>query len=145
MICWSIRSWMACLKIWHPSIVWPSPWWYLQWALRLYLLGTGCGIGMGPNGFSNPLTCSFSKATFKVMCVSEKFLQHLQLPVDGLTAPLLMWQGTTLGIGSIDMFLLIGKDSWKDNLMKSLTLFFKNWKSGISQVLVNYSCTRSKA
>ena len=98
----------------------------------MYLLGTGCGIGMGPNGFSNPLTCSFSKATFKVMCVSEKFLQHLQLPVDGLTAPLLMWQGTTLGIGSIDMFLLIGKDSWKDNLMKSLTLFFKNWKSGIS-------------
>ena len=30
------------------------------------------------------------------------------------------------------MFLLIGEDSWKDNLLKSLTLFFRNWKCGIS-------------
>jgi len=84
----------------------------------------GCGIGFGSNGFSNPLACSFAKASLKVMCSSEEFLQYLQLLVDGLTAPLLMWPGTSsLGIESIDM-LLIGKDSWKDNLSKSLALFF---------------------
>ena len=37
-----------------------------------------------------------------------------------------------LGDESIDMFLLIGEDSWKDNLSKSLALFFRNWKCGIS-------------
>ena len=99
----------------------------------MYLLGTGYGIGLGSNGFSNPLACSFSKASLKVMCSSEKFLRRLQLLVDGLTAPLLMWLGTTsLGIESIDMFLLIGEDSWKDKLLKSLAHFFRNWKCGIS-------------
>ena len=93
----------------------------------------GYGIGLGSNGFNNPLACSFFKASLKVMCSSEKFLQRLQLSVDGLTAPLLMWLGTTsLGIESIDMFLLIREDSWKDKLSKSLSLFFRNWKCGIS-------------
>ena len=91
-----------------------------------------CGIGLGSNGFSNSLTCNFSKASLKVMCSSKKFLRCLQFPVDGLTAPLLMWLGTTsLGIEFIDMFLLIGEDSWKVNLLKSLVLFFINWKCGI--------------
>ena len=93
----------------------------------------GSGIGLGSNGFSNPLACSFYKASLKVMCSSEKFLQYLQFPVDGLTTSLPMWPGTTsLGIESIDMFLLIGEDGWKDNLLKSLALFFRNWKCGIS-------------
>jgi len=51
----------------------------------------GYGIGFGSNGFSTHLACSFSKASLKVMCSSEKFLQHLQLLVDGLTTLLLMW------------------------------------------------------
>ena len=36
------------------------------------------------------------------------------------------------GLNPFDMFLLIGDNSWKDNLLKSLALFFRNWKCGIS-------------
>ena len=38
----------------------------------------------------------------------------------------------SMWIESIDMFLLIWEDSWKDNSLKSLALFFRNWKCGIS-------------
>jgi len=30
MTCWSIKSWISCLKWKHLSIVWPPPWWYFQ-------------------------------------------------------------------------------------------------------------------
>ena len=39
----------------------------------------GCGIGFGSNGVSTPLACSFSKASLKVVCNSEKFLQGLAI------------------------------------------------------------------
>ena len=108
--------------------------------MQLVTLGNGFGGGRGSSGSRCPSSLSFSNNWPIGMWSSLNFLWGLELTIDDLTALLLMWQGTTsLGIESIDMFLLIGEDSWKGNSWKSLALFFRNWKCGISSGSIELS------
>lgn len=73
-----MRSWTACMREKHRSVVWPGPWWNSQWAFGLYLdnLVRGFGGGLGASSLKSPLSTKTLK-TFLQGCPGVKFLGGL--------------------------------------------------------------------